>query len=150
MNPLLRRHCITVLRIFMSSMKALSVISISMNFGSILYFSTRDENTCGTFIEKMSMRETFIETGTGVIPLSIQARMVLQTFSQMYMSTFAIMPFFSRTGMNSPGETRPRNLFFQRTRASAPTILLSFIEHLGCRKKVNSSSSSPRLISGII
>ena len=55
----------------------------------------------------MSIRDTFTEIGTGVIPSSIILRRKAQACSQTYSSRLVIKPFFSNTGMNFAGEISP-------------------------------------------
>ena len=68
----------------------------------------------------------------------------------MYWSSRVMKPFFSNSGMKSPGDMKPWVGCRQRTSASAPTSRSSLTLYLGCRYTRNCFSASAFSISSVM
>ncbi len=125
-------NSLTFLIIFTASPKdTLSVISISMSFGSILFSINISVTIFENSIFSNCFTDIFTDMGIKVLYLCFHMLICLQTSFRTHSPIEIICPVFSAIGINLSGGTTPSIGLFHLNKASAPTMFFSFISNIG-------------------
>ena len=122
-----------ILSICWLSKKMDSVSSNSIKLFGILYCSLILANAFKKSLSLKWTRETLTEITNGFSPRAIISCKKIHTSSNIYRSSLIILSFLSKSGIKSDGYIVPRSGWNQRTKASAPPILLLEIIIFGCK-----------------